>query len=120
METPLFFISINNYQAIYSINYIKNKIKKNYKYLFFIFIILMSLPNINWMIKNHPHQYVYFNSLVNNKFDKYFELDYWGLSINENLRYLSKIEDNEFIVSNIGNMDLDLNKKFLEPKFRKK
>ena len=48
---------------------------------------------------------------MNKKFDKYFELDYWGLSINENLRYLSKIENNEFIVSNIGNMDLNLNKK---------
>ena len=98
-------------QAIYSINFIKNKFKKNYKYLFFIFVILMSLPNINWMIKNHPHQYVYFNSLENKKFDKYFELDYWGLSINENLRYLSKIEDNEFIVSNIG-IWIKLNKIF--------
>ena len=96
------------------------KTKKKYKNFLLIFIVFTMIPNINWMIKNHPHQYVYFNSLIKKNFDQYFELDYWGLSINENLKYLSKTEKNDFTVSNIGNMDLNLNRKFLEPELRNK
>ena len=107
-------------QSIYALNYFMLKTKKKYKNFLLIFIVFTMIPNINWMIKNHPHQYVYFNSLIKKNFDQYFELDYWGLSINENLKYLSKTEKNDFTVSNIGNMDLNLNRKFLEPELRNK
>ncbi len=32
------------------------------------------------MIKNHPHQYVYFNILAGKNYNKNFEMDYWGIS----------------------------------------
>ena len=107
-------------QAIYSLNYFMLKSKKKYKNFLLIFVIFSMIPNINWMIKNHPHQYVYFNLLTKKNFNQYFELDYWGLSISENLRYLSKTEKNDFTVTNIGNMDLNLNRNFLEPELRNK
>ena len=40
------------------------------------------------MIKNHPHQYVYFNFLAGKNFNKKFEVDYWGLSYKKNIEYL--------------------------------
>ena len=51
-------------------------LKKKLKYL--VSLILISLlPTINWMYKNHPHQYVFFNSIYKKNFDKYFVMDYW-------------------------------------------
>ena len=42
------------------------------------------------MIKNHPYQYTFYNSLVTKKNTKNFELDYWGVS---NLDILKKIDN---------------------------
>ena len=42
------------------------------------------------MIKNHPHQYVYFNQFAGKKISDNFELDYWGLSNKNSLSYISK------------------------------
>ena len=50
---------------------------------------MLSLLNISsWMIKNHPHQNVYFNKFAGKKFSSKFELDYWGLTYKENLKFL--------------------------------
>lgn len=40
-----------------------------------------------WMVHSHPFQYVYF-SLPSAYVGKYFELDYWGLSMRKGLEYL--------------------------------
>tara|TARA_Y100000741_G_C17993082_1_gene452868 strand:+ start:55 stop:432 length:378 start_codon:yes stop_codon:yes gene_type:complete len=40
------------------------------------------------MIKNHPHQYVYFNFLAGENFNEKFEMDYWGLSYKKNIEFL--------------------------------
>ena len=43
-------------------------------------VLTASISNtLFWMIKNHPLQNIYFNSLAKN-WDKRFEVDYWGLS----------------------------------------
>mgnify|MGYP003576015125 CR=1 FL=1 len=52
----------------------------------------IQLADIAWfMIRNHPHQQVYFNRLVSHN-DEYlrmnFELDYWGASCRQGLEYL--------------------------------
>lgn len=67
-----------------------NKNIRNIYFLNFFFIVLMlSLLNISsWMIKNHPHQNVYFNKFAGKKFSSRFELDYWGLTYRENLKFL--------------------------------
>ncbi len=35
---------------------------------------------ISFMIRNHPHQYLYFNALTGDYPEQKYELDYWGLS----------------------------------------
>ena len=67
---------------------IKN-IKNKYFLNFFLIVLMLSLLNISsWMIKNHPHQNVYFNKFAGKKFSSRFELDYWGLTYRENLKFL--------------------------------
>jgi hypothetical protein len=70
-------------------------INKNYKKYFICFFILTFIFVSNWMIVNHPHQYVYFNFLAGKNFDKKFDMDYWGLSYKENLEFLIKNEKKE-------------------------
>ena len=70
------------------------KILKN-KYIFVIFqftIIFSLMSNAYWMIKNHPHQYVYFNKLPGNNIQNKFDVDYYAASYKENLDYLLRVE----------------------------
>ena len=48
------------------------------------------------MVKNHPYQYIYFNSFVSNA-DKKFELDYWGTSNRDILSFIVNHDDGEKI-----------------------
>ena len=43
-----------------------------------------------WTIKNHPHQYVFFNFLTKNYALKNFDLDWWGISHKTSLDYILK------------------------------
>ena len=63
-------------------------IKKLSNIIFLVFLIIT--PTTLWMYKNHPFQYVYFNSFFKNNFNKYFDMDYWGLSNYHALRYILK------------------------------
>lgn len=63
--------------------------------LIYIVIALVSLDfgqTISFMIRSHPHQYVYFNSLVGGTRGAkgLYELDYWGLSFRQLLDCVSK------------------------------
>jgi len=56
-----------------------------------IILIFMNLfYNGLWMIRFHPHQYVYFNFIEKKIIKKKFDLDYWGLSIKSSLEYILK------------------------------
>lgn len=77
------------YFGIYFLIYLK---KINSK-LFMILIILIFMNlfyNGLWMIRFHPHQYVYFNFIEKKIIKKKFDLDYWGLSIKSSLEYILK------------------------------
>ena len=89
-----------------------------YKKLFFSIIFIFILPVIFWMIKNHPYQYVYFNSLIGSKFDKYFDMDYWGVSNYNALNYLLKKNKGTLHVGIIGNSDLGQSRIFLDKSIR--
>ncbi len=104
--------------SIYGLNiinllYIKNKIR-----LFIITLILIT-PTAFWMVKNHPYQYVYFNSLVSKNFDKFFDMDYWGVSNYNSLKYLAIKNKKLISVGIIGNGDLRLSRIFLNEDLRK-
>lgn len=82
--------------ALYTISLINfnNSVKK----IILLFIFILSIIQIPWMIKNHPYQNVYFNFLAKNNAKK-FELDYWGLSNLESLRYLINNEFSNFPIT---------------------
>tara|TARA_B100002003_G_scaffold155012_1_gene143751 strand:+ start:384 stop:2048 length:1665 start_codon:yes stop_codon:yes gene_type:complete len=89
---PLLMIAIYGF---YQLNIILNK-KKIKKYFLFI-ILLFPLSTFFWMIKEHPFQNVYFNYLASKNPDKYFELDYLGLSNREILERLLKKDPKDII-----------------------
>ena len=71
------------------------------RHLFVIAIALIFTFLIGFMIKNHPHQLVYFNYFVapNNPeyIRKNFEMDYWGVSYRESLEYILKSDSSKSI-----------------------
>ena len=80
--------------SIIALEFISKKI--NYKYVI-ILIIPFLIHSAYWMIKNHPFQFVYFNSLAGNNINNNFELDYWGTSNKHLLNYLLKYDKKEEI-----------------------
>ncbi|MBA3649444.1 MAG: glycosyltransferase family 39 protein [Chitinophagales bacterium] len=58
------------------------------KVSFFFLLIWQIMDVASFMIRNHPHEYVYFNALAGNNVGTNYELDYWGLSYREALEYL--------------------------------
>ena len=56
-------------------------------YLMRILMCILILTNINWIYKNHPYEYVFFNSLVKKPYLK-FDLDWWGLSNYDQIKYI--------------------------------
>ena len=89
---PLLMIALYGF---YQLNIILNK-KKIKKYFLFI-ILLFPLSTFFWKIKEHPFQNVYFNHLASKNPDKYFELDYHGLSNREILERLLKKDPKDII-----------------------
>ena len=54
---------------------------------FLIFLVASSVfYNLTWIIKNHPHQNVYFNLFAGKDLTNRFQMDYWGLSYKQNLK----------------------------------
>ena len=85
-----------------------------------VLIICLLSPTFIWMIKNHPHQFIYFNLLAGKNFNDNFEMDYWGLSNAKALEYIAKNESGIVNVGSLGTTDLNLSKNFLLKKYRDK
>jgi hypothetical protein len=59
--------------------------------LFIAAVILLYVISTSYqMIRYHPFQNVYFNTLAGDKADQNFDLDYWGLSFRRGLEYIVK------------------------------
>jgi len=96
----LFFIypyiiifSLHGYRYLSKILIEKKNILKTQNLLIFLTIFYL----IFWNIKNHPHQYAYFNFIAGKDVHKRFDVDYWGLSYAENLKYILKNDNREKI-----------------------
>lgn len=88
--------------SIYSIHLIKEKvININYKkYVNFginISLIIHFIINFNFIIQSNPYQNIYFN-FFSKKYAYNFELDYFGLSSVELLKYILKNEKKDSII----------------------
>jgi len=105
--------------AINGLNLIKNKFfyKKDF-YFYTLFFLFMS-HIIFTMYKYHPHQNIYFNLLAGKKTEKYFELDYWGLSNKQALEYIINNEDKKIIkIGSAGPISLENSLQILNIKKR--
>ena len=93
--------------------------KKKVRYLYFLCIILV-IPNIYWMYKNHPFQSLYFNQLAKKKFNEKFEMDYFGISNKAALEYIAKHDNKKIKISSLSTTDLNLSKRIVEKNLREK
>ena len=93
--------------------------KKKNNYLYILILILM-LPNMYWMYKNHPNQNIYFNFLAGKNFNEKFEMDFSGTSNKQALEYIIKKENKNIRVFSLSTTDLNLSKKILDKKIRNK
>jgi len=81
------------YKAIY--NYFQDPYRKTLNIIFVAIITVSLISTGLFMIKNHPHQNVYFNFLAGRNMKDIknnFELDYWGLSYRKALEYIVKTD----------------------------
>ena len=66
------------------------------------------------MIKDHPHQNVYFNFLSGKNVETKFELDYWGLSNKQALEYILNNDSKSIIkIGSAGPISLENSKQIL-------
>ena len=73
--------------------------KKSYKFIFFTVIAFAIINNFFILTKFHPYQNIFFNSSIERKANKLFEIDYWGLGNVESLEYLQELEEKEFSIA---------------------
>ena len=103
------FVILISIQGIYLLNLL---LFKNLKKIFSI-VLIFTVPTVFWMFKNHPYQYVYFNYFAGKQFSKNFDMDYWGLSNYNALKYLIKNNQNLISIGIIGNGDIGQSRMFL-------
>lgn len=76
--------------------------------------LILLLP-LGWMVKNHPHQYVYFNPGLRKAADAMFDKDYWGVTTYDLLEWILANDDRDNIKTHMF-LSWALNK--LEPEER--
>ena len=89
---PLTFVIISGLKLFLK----KTHAKKLYGKTIFAICILGLLLQSGWIIRNHPFEMVYFNS-VSNRFGDCFDRDYWHLSMVDLSRYILEHDDSEQI-----------------------
>ena len=86
--------------------------KKNWQLKILIILFLVHIAFI--MIKDHPHQNVYFNFLAGKNIQTKFELDYWGLSNKQALEYILKNDSKNVIrIGSAGPISIENSKQIL-------
>ena len=90
-------------------NYFRNK---NWHLKIFVSLFLIHTAYV--MIKDHPHQNVYFNFIPGKNIQTKFELDYWGLSNKQALEYILKNDNKNIIrIGSAGPISIENSKQIL-------
>ena len=107
--------------SVYSLKIFKDLFIKKLK-IFLVICLLIFVSNIFWIVNNHPLQYVYFNVLFSNNFNKYFDMDYWGVTNYHSLEYIINNNKNKekLYIGIIDDGDLNLARSFLHEKKKEK
>lgn len=81
--------------------------KFKFRLLIILIITFFFLQTSFWIISNHPYQYVFFNKFAGNDWDKKFEMDYWGISNVDALKFILKNDHNDSInLYGLGNTSI--------------
>ncbi len=87
--------------TIYALKFLIEYYKKiNISYVVYAIIILSCMSTAYSMINLHPYEHVYFNKLARgslNENKQRYEMDYWGLSYYEGLRYIVEHDKRDVI-----------------------
>ena len=75
---------------------------------------------MDFMIRYHPHQNVYFNFLASRQAEYDFELDYWGNSYKQALEFLLKFQAEGPVRLNVENFSGEINQMAIDPKKRER
>ena len=111
----IILISLRGLYILQTINILKNR-KNVFKFCIFLTLI----PTAYWMLINHPFQNLYFNSIFKSNYNKYFEVDYWGLTNKKALEIIIEQGKDTNNVYMEGTSDLNLSKRILNKNDRKK
>ena len=79
-------------------------------------IALIFIEPVNFMIRYHPHQNVYFNHLAGRdmqRVKRHYELDYWGLSYKQGLEFILENDPSGLIKINTYNAPGRINARIL-------
>lgn len=113
LYAPVILIFLYAYKIFLDFKIIKTSLN--------LLILLTLIYNSIWIIKNHPHQNIYFNLLIKNYAQEKFDLDYWGVSNYEALRHILKIDkSNEINIGAVSFSDLNTSKLKLDAKNMKR
>ena len=82
---------------IWSINYLKYKFSYSFRKIIITMSVLTFLSPIVKTIQLHPYQNVFFNSLAGRDPMKYFEGDYWAISMREGIEWILKNDNKDRI-----------------------
>ena len=77
-----------------------------------LFVFLGLLSPLSFIIRNHPFENVYFNSLAGSNYQiikKRYEMDYWGLSYYQALQHVLMKDDSPLISIKVDNTPGKLN-----------
>ena len=106
--------------ALFGLHIIKILFFKKKRNHLYILSFVLIVPIIFSMYKNHPHQNTHFNFLAGKNFNEKFEMDYFGISNKQALEYIVKQENKSIKIYNLSTADLNLSKKIIKEKMRKK
>ncbi|KAA5544158.1 ArnT family glycosyltransferase [Adhaeribacter rhizoryzae] len=77
---------------------------QQYGRIFLVTLVGISLIHSLWfMVRNHPHQNVYFSFLKGKAVEQNFERDYWGLSYRQGLEFILQQDSSAVIKYNCAN-----------------
>src|SRR5262245_14598475 len=88
-----FYILIALFVIQFCFRVIRHTLPHKYSRPLLILLLIATLFNLSFtgffMIKNHPHQNVYFNILAGSEISKNFDLDYWAVSYRQLLEFIT-------------------------------
>jgi len=107
--------------SLHFLIYIKKNFINFFKIILILLILQLSLISF-FLVKNHPHQHVYFNGLSNLFIKNKFAYDYWGVSNHLTIKYLLDKKNFQFPlkISTASFTDLNKTKLILEEEYKDK